>query len=205
VGVLALALGIVLGFAGSIPAAGPLLFLVLASGLEGDRRRALALAAGGALAESVYVGLAFWGLAEVFARHEGLTLWFRIASVVLLAALGAALLRRKAASSQAARARARSFVTGLALVGLNPAFLATWSAVAALCYGNHWLRPEREHVPWLAAGAFVGVVAWFAGVAWLAERYRERFRPETLARVVRGFGALLIALSGWMLVSSLLR
>jgi hypothetical protein len=50
--VVAFALGILLGFVGSIPAAGPLLLLVIASGLEGQRRRALALAAGGALAES---------------------------------------------------------------------------------------------------------------------------------------------------------
>ena len=67
----AFALGILLGFVGSIPAAGPLLLLVIASGLEGQRRRALALAAGGALAESLYVALAFWWAKAVAAADAG--------------------------------------------------------------------------------------------------------------------------------------
>nr|HMR09200.1 hypothetical protein [Polyangiaceae bacterium] len=54
-----LALGIVLGFVGSIPATGPLLFLVIDAGLTRDRPRAVSLAVGGARAESTNVAPAF--------------------------------------------------------------------------------------------------------------------------------------------------
>lgn len=202
-GLVAFALGVGLGFVGSIPAAGPLLFLVIASGLDGKLRRALALAAGGALAESLYVALAFWGFAGLLARHAELELGLRLAGAVLLVSLGALLLRKKQAAEGGERERAGAgFATGFFLVGTNPAFLATWSAVAAITYSNGWLAADPRRVPWLAAGSFAGVVLWFAAVAALAARHRQRFERALLAKLVRVLGAGLIALGLWVLVTS---
>lgn len=202
-GPLSFGLGVALGFVGSIPAAGPLLFLVIASGLEGRQRRALALACGGALAESVYVALAFWGFAGLLDHYGGLAHALRLSGAVLLFVLGVALVRRKASRAPAESGAARSFATGFVLVGSNPAFLATWSAVAAVLYSNGFLSTDPRRVPWLAAGSFVGVVLWFAGVAALASRHRERFDPRVLDRVVRALGGILILLAAWMLLSAL--
>jgi hypothetical protein len=88
---------------------------------------------------------------------------------------------------------------------LNPAFLLTWSAVAAAAYSVGWLSPGSGHAPFLALGSFGGIVLWFFVVATLALRHRDRFRPESLARVVRGVGWLLIAFGLWVLGSAVLR
>ena len=199
----AFALGILLGFVGSIPAAGPLLLLVIASGLEGQRRRALALAAGGALAESLYVALAFWGFAGLLADHPDLVLTLRFASAGLLLGLGVLLLReRKAAATAGAASSAQGFAAGFLIVGTNPGFLAIWSAVAAVLYSSGWLAPDPQRVPWLASGAFVGVLIWFVGVAALAGRHRERFGRQHITRGVRIVGWVLLALAAWMLISA---
>lgn len=202
-GLAAFALGVALGFVGSIPAAGPLLLLVVAAGFQGQRRRALALALGGALAESLYVALAFWGFGGFFARHAELAAGLRWASAALLLALGALLLRKRTAPRDTRRGeQARGFATGFLLVATNPAFLATWSVVAGVLYANGWLAADVRRVPWLAAGAFAGVVLWFAVVAALAARYRERFDAPLLDRAVRVLGGALLALGLWVLVTS---
>lgn len=199
----AFALGVLLGFVGSIPAAGPLLFLVIASGLEGQRRRALALATGGALAESLWLALAFWGLSGLIVRHPGLVLTLRFAGAGLLVALGVLLLRkRKPPATGGATSSLRGFATGFLIVGTNPGFLATWSAVAAVLYSSGWLAPDRGRVPWLASGAFVGVVVWFVGVAALAARHRERFDRRHIERGVRILAWVLIAMAAWVFASA---
>lgn len=200
----ALALGIAFGFVGSIPAAGPLLVLVVAAGLEGRRRHALSLAAGGALAESVYVAIAFWGVSGVLTRHPQLELGLRFASGALLLGLGAMLIRRQQRATRA-ESGARGFVTGLMIVGTNPAFLATWGAVAAALYSSGWLTKDAARVPWLAAGALVGVVLWVMLVAALAARYRERLTRKKIAKVVRVLGAVLLVLGVLMTASALRR
>ncbi|MBK7585464.1 MAG: LysE family transporter [Myxococcales bacterium] len=201
----ALGLGVVLGFLGSIPAAGPLLLLVIASGLEGRRRSALSLASGGALAESIYVALAFWGFAAVLDAHPHIVVTLRVASVVLLTVLGLWLVfkRRTAGAGPDAAPVAGNFATGFMLVALNPAFLATWSAVAAVAYGNAWLSADARRVPWLALGSFAGIVLWFLLVATLAHRHRERFRAEVLEKMVRGLGVAILAIAAWLSFSLL--
>ncbi len=68
--------GLILGFVGSIPAAGPLALLIVRAGLghdgrsgrSGARARALGLAIGGAAAESGWAMLALSSIAHVGAR-----------------------------------------------------------------------------------------------------------------------------------------
>ena len=203
-GLVALALGVVLGFVGSIPAAGPLLLLVIASGLRAQRGRALALGAGGALAESGWVLLAFWGLDKMLDRHHAALPWFRLASGCLLVVLGVALVLAKRKPKRGATAPALGFATGFALVAFNPAFALTWSAVAAALLSTSWVAPLRSHAVAVAIGAFAGIVLWFALIARLAEKSRGRFRPESLDRVVRGLGVAVVLIGAWLVAQHLI-
>lgn len=193
------AIGVLLGFVGSIPALGPLLVLVVTRGLTADRRGALALAAGGAAAESGYVLLAFWGLSGLFARAPELVRAMQLSSAAILVVLGVLALAPRRASA-ARPSRAGGFVLGFSLVALNPAFALTWSAVAGAVYSLGLLEPRAGRAPWLALGAFAGIVLWFALVAAIAEKYRERFAPESLKNISRGAGILFIALAAWLVV-----
>lgn len=190
--------GVLLGFVGSIPAAGPLLLLVVASALRKERSRALALACGGALAESIWVLLAFGGLTRLFESHRELWTPARAVSALLSITLGAWLLLRSSEETKPKVERGTGFLLGFGLVGTNPAFLVMWSAVATALYSNGVLSPSLARAPWLAAGAFVGIVLWFSGVFLVAGKLGERFRPTTLAKVVRVLGALLIVTGIWL-------
>ncbi|MCC6899283.1 MAG: LysE family transporter [Polyangiaceae bacterium] len=200
----ALIVGLVLGFAGSIPAAGPLLLLVVASGLEGRRRQALSLAAGGALAESAYVALAFWGVSGIVARHPQLELGMHFFGAALLLVLGALLLRRRRGPVRA-ESGARGFVAGFVIVATNPGFVVTWSAVAAVVHASGLPALGGDRVPWLAAGAFAGIVLWFVLVAALAARHRERLTKNKIAKIVRGLGVVLLVLGALMTFSAFRR
>jgi threonine/homoserine/homoserine lactone efflux protein len=195
----AFVVGVLLGFVGSIPAAGPLLVLVVASGLRRERSRALALACGGGLAESGYVLLAFGGLNRLFARHEEWLAPARGVSALFCIALGVWLLLQRPAETKPAAQRASGFVLGFFLVGSNPGFLIFWSTVATLLY-SHGLRLQPG---WLALGAFFGIVIWFAGVFALSNRLGQRFRPASLARAVRFLGAFLVVVGVFLGVRAL--
>lgn len=203
---LTLLAGVVLGFVGSIPAAGPLLALVIVRGLQARRRDALALALGGALAESGYVALAFWGHAHVIEGREALARWATLASGALLVAFGGFLLRRRAgvgATRSTPTASAGHFAAGFTIVALNPAFLAFWSVVASALHGAGVPIAAASPVL-LAVGALCGVVLWFALVAGIAQRQRERFAPERLAVVVRVLGGVVVLFGCWLLLRALL-
>ena len=86
----ALLIGFAFGYVGSMPVAGPISVLVLHLGLAHDPRHALYVAVGGALAESLYALLAFWGLSAVLAQYPMVLPASRAAGAVLLLALGLA-------------------------------------------------------------------------------------------------------------------
>src|SRR5262245_12816345 len=128
----ALLVGLVLGYIGSIPAAGPLALLVVASGLSRDLRRGVSLAVGGATAEGRSALLSVWGMSEVLPRHPLLLPVARGAGAVLLVLVGAAIARRKGESREGERSldlrpgwRYGAALLGFSLVALNPAFLIT--------------------------------------------------------------------------------
>ena len=61
--------GLVMGFAGSVPVAGPINMLVFSFGLQGRLRSATLIALGGALPEAFWAGLAFWGFTALLERY----------------------------------------------------------------------------------------------------------------------------------------
>lgn len=197
---LGLLLGIALGFVGSIPAAGPLLMLVIASGLQAERGRALALGAGGALAESAWVLLAFWGLGRTFDRYQAALPWLSLVSGGLLVVLGLALVVRRRKPRRGVSAPALGFATGFGLVAFNPGFAITWSAVAGALLSTRWLAPLTASAVSIAIGSFLGILLWFAMMARLAEKSRGRFRPASLDRVVRWLGVAVALIGLWLVV-----
>lgn len=196
-----LALGIVLGFVGSIPATGPLLFLVIDAGLTRDRPRALSLAVGGALAESAYVALAFAGAGQLLQLLPVSPQALKLASAAIVVVLGLWIVRAKA--DNAAKAanpapaegfRATAFMTGFSIVLLNPGFLAYWSVVAAFVYSSGILATGATATAALALGCAGGIVLWFAAVYALATRATSNVSEQRLQSLRRGIGGVLIVL-----------
>jgi threonine/homoserine/homoserine lactone efflux protein len=201
----ALLIGLVLGYVGSIPAAGPLALLIVASGLERDVPRGARLAVGGATAEGLYALVAFWGVGEALPRHPLLFPAARGIGAVLLVLLGFALFRRKRAWGAACRAAPRhgAALLGFSLVALNPAFLATWTGFAALLASLALLAPGPAVAPAVALGAFLGIVGWFATLLAFVRRGSARVSPRAMIGLLRIVGGALLLMGAWLAVDTL--
>ncbi len=197
---LALVLGLICGFVGSIPIAGPVAVLVVERGLGGRGREGLALAGGAAIAEGIYAGLAFLGMTAALARFPWLLPVSRVLGAVILVALGLyfALRKRKPASPDEAKKdekggrRGGPFVLGLVVTAVNPTLLVTWSAVVTVLHGSLRLHEGALDAPFFGLGAMSGIFGWFALFLTLLARFREKMGPGTLDKVVRTIGWLLV-------------
>src|SRR3954464_12841295 len=92
---LALAVGAVMSFIGSMPIAGPVAVLVLERGLLQRRREGLGLALGAAAGESIYAFLAFWGVGTILKMSPAVLPISRMAGAGVLIVLGIYLATRQ--------------------------------------------------------------------------------------------------------------
>jgi threonine/homoserine/homoserine lactone efflux protein len=157
-----------------------------------DRRAAIGVGLGGALADTAHAGLAFGGLAAAVLDRPRLAAALAIASGAILAAYAIWLVRagRAAASSgsRTATGLARGVALGVSLTLPNPGALAAWVAVAAA------LRPPGMAAGLVtAAGVGVGSAAWFATLAVLAARGRADAARRPWLRT--GVAALLLVIA----------
>jgi threonine/homoserine/homoserine lactone efflux protein len=189
-------LGFIFGFVGSIPIAGPVAALVFRRALEGRARSALHLAVGAALAESIYVYLAFWGLSELLERHAWIDAISRIVAAMLLIALGLRLALAPRTEpiptvGEPAVRDARSFLLGLTVTMMNPALIAIWTAAVAALYSVDFLHFDARAALPFSAGAGAGIVAWFAALLTMLRRLRMGSSRKTIDRSIRAVGILL--------------
>ena len=194
----ALLIGFLFGFIGSIPVAGPIAALVLARALAARFRAASAIAVGAAVAEAGYAFLAFYGFSTLLLKYPVILPISRAAAAIILVTLGILLSWKQAEFSKSEQPE-RDGLTGSLLLGfsicaLNPTLLATWTAASATLASSGLLKITPALAIPFSLAACVGIVAWFALLLLLVRRYRERFRPETLAKGVRVIGVAVVLL-----------
>jgi len=204
-----LLVGFAFGYIGSMPVAGPISVLVLHLGLAQDSRKAFYVAVGGALAESLYALLAFWGLSAVLARYPVVLPASRAVGACLLLALGLVMLltRSRGATPRnqpRRRGSKRSFALGFLITAVNPTLIVTWTAAVGALHATGLLAMDRTEALPFAAAACAGIVAWFVTMLWLVGKWRSRVSAESLGRLNRAMGALLLAVGGWMGLRALL-
>lgn len=197
-------IGFTLGFFGSVPIAGPIAALVLRHGLQGRTRAGLYVALGAAVAEGIYAYLAFWGFGELLGGYAWVEPASRIMGAILLTCLGALFVVRPPTAgkrpddapntSQGSVGLKRSLAVGFTVTCLNPTLLATWGAAVTMAYSVLPIDLSQGHALPFALGAFIGIAIWFAIFVALLERFSDRMRPQTVARVARATGACLVAL-----------
>ena len=196
----ALLLGFVLAFVGSMPVAGPIAAIMVGKGLEGRRRAGLYIAVGAAASESVYACLAFLGLSAALGAYPLLLPVSRVLGCFILVGLGVYFVGRKPGGGQARntgpgepeKPALRYLALGFSVTLFNPTLIVTWTAAVSAAHATGFLRVQALDAFPFAAGVALGIVSWFATLLWLLVRFQKRMRPELLGRVIRWMGVLLI-------------
>jgi threonine/homoserine/homoserine lactone efflux protein len=194
---LSLLIGFVAAFVGSIPVAGPISVLVLQRGLEGDRRGAIAIAVGSAIAEMVYAGLAFAGVSTLLTKVPVIMPIVRGIGAAILVGIGIYFVVRKKHAAKKKRTEtkekdAHKWLLGLSITALNPTLFISWTVVITTLHGAGLLPPVPRDAFAFALGVGCGVVVWFLALGVGVQRFRRFLRPATVARGVRVMGYVLI-------------
>jgi threonine/homoserine/homoserine lactone efflux protein len=204
--VLAAVLGLLFGFVGSIPVAGPISALVVTRGLEGRFRSGVWIAVGGGLVEALYALLAFWGFSTFLADYPIITPISRGGGAVVLLVLGVTFWRRQTAEDSGAseadvpppRDHAwQSFALGAWICAINPTLIATWTAVVTTVHGSGLVDFEGRMAIPFAIGCAVGIAGWFLTLLAIIRRYRDSFSNAVLRRLMKVVAVFLVAVGLW--------
>lgn len=198
--------GLIFGFFGSMPLAGPISVLVFSRGVQGRLKTGFFTSIGASLAESIYAFAAFWGLSALLEEFPAIEPWSRGLAAVLLTYVGISLVREKGLpKAQEGRERKRHAVlVGFLVTALNPTLLATWTAATTTLLASGWI-PFKPVYAWpFAGGVLLGDIAWYSLLLRLTGLYRSRVGMQALITTIRVTGALLIALGfyfAWLAVT----
>jgi threonine/homoserine/homoserine lactone efflux protein len=207
---LALLVGFLFGFLGSMPIAGPTAVVVFAKGLDNQVRTGMYIVGGASLAEATYAFMAFWGLTAVLSRFPFLLPASRLFGCALLMALGFYFVfRRKTGDKTMPRAPERggyqSFLLGLSLTAANPTLLVTWTAAVSASHSIGLLRVHAMDAFPFAGGVAMGIVSWFTTLLWLLSHFRNKVNRSTLDRGIRAMGVVLIVFGGALAIRVVVR
>jgi threonine/homoserine/homoserine lactone efflux protein len=193
---------LLVGFAGSLPLAGPIALLVVSKGATGKYREALATAFGAAIAEGGYAFLAFWGFATFLARHPLVLPISRGVTAVILIALGARFIffKAKEATKGEGEAKGARFWAGFSISALNPTLVVTWGAVTTFLYARQLVRFSPLLAIPFGVFAAVGIALWGVGTVALLAKFRKKLPLAAISWTVRVMGMLMIAVGVWSAV-----
>jgi threonine/homoserine/homoserine lactone efflux protein len=193
IGVCVVALG--LGFAGSMPLAGPIAVMTLSRAASQRFHEAIRIGLGAAAAEAIYAGVAFWGFSTFLARSPLLLPISHGATAALLMALGTSFLFwRPSEKADPHEKKAGTVLLGFTISALNPTLLVTWTAVAAFLHAQSLERTSALVAIPFGASAGAGVAAWFVCLVGLLRRFGAKISMRTFRWVIRAMGVALIVL-----------
>lgn len=193
-------IGFAFGFIGSMPIAGPIAAIVFVRAMDGRASSALAVGAGSVFAETAWAFLAFWGFATLLSDNPWIAPAAHAVAAAILVVLGVMFLRRKGSATAAPPDRgqgARGALLGLTISGLNPTLLATWTGASTTLYATGLVDVDPALAVPFALGAGAGIFSWYFVLVRLVTRYRERFNPGTLNKIIRGFGGFVLCVAVW--------
>lgn len=215
---IALVAGMILGFVGSIPIAGPISALVLERTLAGQPNFARGVSVGAALAEAGYATLAFVGIGEFISRFPGIALGTKLFGVVVLIVVAVLLLRGSDAipvattaggarddgndAQQGQRARLRGVGVGFTIAIMNPALIATWSTTTATLFATGYVHLDAPSTVGFAVGTCLGIAGWLVILVGIVSRNAERLAPTALRLARRGGAGFALAVSAVLAVQA---
>lgn len=192
--IITIILGLMIGFAVSIPV-GPVNLAIISAAITTDEKRAISLGAGGALMDLIYAMAAFTGIS--FLNFTRLTTdIFTVIGLIILISLGIKeLMFTKTFIDMTSVKPGRKrlyFVKGMMFYLTNPALLPSFVGIAGWVHSQKFI--SNEYYCNVIAALFVGIGSflWFTGFSLLIHKYKRKFSMEILTYINKGMGALLI-------------
>lgn len=208
----ALLLGILLGFALSIPP-GPLAVAVIKKSFEGRFRPAFMTGLGAAVMDVVYILAATFAssalvvaFSSIFLRYKWLSLLFQVLCVAVLVLLGLKYLRQKhkapppalAPGGQAAQSKpspASPFWVGVLIAFMNlasPTFLPAMIASVSYLHGEGILERGFWESVLYSTGFGVGTLLWFTSLTRFLIKQREKLSSNFISSIYKFAGGTFI-------------
>ncbi len=205
----ALLFGLIMGFLGAIPVAGPVSAMVIERALDRRFLAGLLLAIGSAIAEGLYAFLAILGF-SAFADLPWVAAASKAVAGVVLIGVGLSFALRRAPPAGADDHRTipppedgtlwRQWFIGFSVTVVNPTLLATWGAAASMLVASEWVTLEPITGVPFGLGVMLGASAWFALLIMIVKRFTRDIKPSSVRRIIKWIGWLLVGLGGWMLI-----
>jgi threonine/homoserine/homoserine lactone efflux protein len=208
---LSLVIGLAAGFLGAIPP-GPLNVTCLRKALQGQRREAYRVAAGGSAVDILVCLLIGFGLGWILEKVVT-NFWIRTALALFLVGYGLKLLvvdRRRDKIALAANAAENGpsgersapvppparfrlpVLTGLLQGAANPALFVNWTILISFLVSHRLFVPSAASALGFALGVGAGVFAWFMLLIELTDRWKKK-AGSWVARSTVLAGVLLVA------------
>jgi threonine/homoserine/homoserine lactone efflux protein len=193
-------MGAGLAFLGAIPVAGPVSALVLKLGLKRHSVQGWLFACGAALAESVYVLLAFFGFSVFLKSIPLFESGSRFLAGLILIALGLYFAFSKSASrigqpdQQKKMGKRSAFFMGFMVSIVNPTLIASWTAIITSLYGYHVFQFSKSNAVAFSIGVPIGISSWFAVMLSIIHFNHHRFREEWIRRLIKTMGLILLSI-----------
>ena len=195
--------GLIFGFVGAMPIAGPIAILVVSRTLGGRYKTAQLIGLGCAAAEGIYAGLGYAGFAYLLEEYTWLDPVTRGLATVLVLAVGFLFVFKPpvkvGTSSKPDKRGAGSFLMGFTITALNFALIVSWSAAASALLGTGWVELKPLYGIVFAVAVTIGIGAWYLVLVRIMLRLRKRLAEEAIAKVVQWMGVFLLCLGIWLL------
>jgi threonine/homoserine/homoserine lactone efflux protein len=187
--------GLIIGFAMAVPI-GPIGIMCIRKTLAEGHSRGLIIGFGAATADSLYGGLAAFGLTFVSDVIAGQHFWLSLAGGGLLVFLGIRTFRARRKDSIVPfdkKGLLGSYISAFFLALTNPLTIFAFVAVFAAFGLGHELFFISACI--LVIGVFTGSALWFLTLGWVVTLFRKKLDAGGLRWVNRISGALIV-LSG---------
>ena len=193
--------GALTGFVCAVPV-GPINVAIMEVGIHSGRTRALIIAFGALLMEMIYCVIAFGGFASLF-EDPTIRATVELISFLAVTVFGIRYLMADTVTVQGKRARMIEqrlhphtiFWTGFVRVLVNPNVLLFWIMISAVLLANGTLQAAWQSRMACAAGAGLGIAAWFMLIVLGSARVGNQFSDRTLVRFSHVSGIILLILS----------
>jgi threonine/homoserine/homoserine lactone efflux protein len=202
-----LLIGVAIGAITGVPV-GPANLAVIDAAYRHTMRRAIGVAIGAAVGDTMYAGLGIVGVGPLLVANPAVPPVLYMISGVILFGYGALTVRSTPVSPAAAAApkavlpsqEVRSGMTvGLALILLNPAAIVTWVVVVGPYLGG--ADPLEGLIA--TAGVGIGSFGWFWFVAYLTT-HGKRLMGDKAIWITRGVGLALCGYGAFSIIRALM-